>query len=131
MATSTKELAATMCLWLLLGQGVDAIESFSKYMVILEREPFGHWVEPKPKLPERPTRKERFDPKYRLVAVTSHGNSTWAGFITQGQKPSKSHFLRLGQVSDGIHLVEVDFEAGSALLRIGTRLARISMQPHG
>jgi hypothetical protein len=101
---------------------------FSRYQIILEREPFG-----KPPPPPPPPRKRAapapppvvtppFVRSLRMCAITARSSDgkLRVGLIDIKSKPQKTYLLYVGDTTeDGIELVEADFAEEKALLRKG------------
>ena len=97
--------------------------SFSRYDVILQRQPFGEIVvppEPRP-APNRqppPPQTPPFVKDLKMCAVTENDMGTRVGFLNVKTKPPESHFLYVGETTeDGITVVDADYEKEGALLR--------------
>jgi len=95
-------------------------QEFSRYMVILDREPFGASAV----LPEAPavsavSVEQSFVKDLRMCAITDTEIGVRVGLVSLKGKPPKSYYLRIGASEDGIELVDADFEKLGALLRKG------------
>jgi hypothetical protein len=95
---------------------------FSRYQVILDREPFGS-------APAQPTAEEMlaakmadapppFTRNLRVCAITETEEfGLRVGIVDIGAKPPTSFLMRVGEVQDGLELVDADFDREGALLK--------------
>ncbi len=102
---------------------------FSHYEIILQRKPFGA---PPPVVivqPPQPTiaPEDAFIKNLRLCAITEDDDGIRVGLVDLMAKPPKSYFLYVGDIEDGIELVQADYAKESALLRKGVEEYWISM----
>jgi hypothetical protein len=99
-------------------------DDFSRYELIIEREPFGSPPPPRPKdaapKPSAPP-PVSFVKNLKLVAISDTRLGVKVGFLDVGQRPPKSYYLAVGQSEDGIEVLEADYDAEGALLRKGTQ----------
>lgn len=113
---------------------------FSRYQVILNRQPFGKPVQapPSPPPPNPAGNQPSFISFLRMVAIVEEPDGVRVGFVRIGQpvKPGvpasaavqEFFYLRVGETSDqGELLVSVDKEQQSAILRKETDQQAISM----
>ena len=99
---------------------------FSRYQVILDREPFGKpppvpvvRPAPGPVVPPAPLTPP-FVRDLKMCAVTESDGKLRVGLIDIKSKPEKTYLLYVGEsTGDGIELVEADYEEEKALLRRG------------
>jgi len=98
------------------------VQDFARYEVILERRPFGeapseseHAEEMHAAVPVGPS----FVDSLSMCAITAGGGAMRVGFVDTKAKPPRTYFLFVGESEDGIEVVEVDYEAETALLRKG------------
>jgi hypothetical protein len=98
-------------------------DDFSRYEVILRRQPFGRMAVMAVKSPA-PTaiagpQKRAFIEDIRLFAVTESSDGTYAGFMNVARKPARNYYMKAGEKKDGIQVVDVVYEAEKVLLRKG------------
>ena len=98
------------------------------YEVIIQRKPFG---EPPPE-PEVPVTAAPATPAgpgladlYKLVAISETDMGLRVGLVET--KTSKSYYLRVGELEDGIELIDADYDMDKALIRKGPQEAWLSM----
>lgn len=96
------------------------VTDFSRYEVILSRQPFGAPPErvAEPTAPQ-PAAEDQFK-NYRLVGITrGEDEDVSVGIVDLGANPPNSIFLGLGGSDQGLTLVDADFELEGALIRKG------------
>jgi hypothetical protein len=95
---------------------------FSRYEAIISRKPFGEPPPPTaaavPAQPAQPAQPP-FVNNLRLVAITESKFGTKVGFLDISQNPPKSYYLPIGGSSDGIEVLDADYDLEAALLRKG------------
>ena len=96
-------------------QGVQA--DFSRYQVILDRQPFGEApeVETLAPAPARPAGPSYAD-ALRLVAMTSSQGDIRVGLVDANVRPPRTYFLFVGEQEAGIRVVSADYEAETVLV---------------
>lgn len=103
---------------------------FSSYEIILQRQPFGR-VPAKSVTAAAASQAAAaagsFIKDLRMCAITENDAGVRVGLIDLKSAPPKSYFLYVGDVEDGIQLVEADFTRERGLLRKGTEEYWISM----
>ena len=102
--------------------------SFSRYKIIIDRKPFGEppVVAKKPPPPSRPVKPVKsFLDDLTMCAVNDTALGINVGFIDKRNK--KNYFLYVGEIEDGIELIDADYEAEKAHLRKGTEEGWIYM----
>ncbi len=103
--------------------------TFDRYEIILTRQPFGTPAPvrvapgPDPMVPGP----EAFIKNLRMAAITENNAGIRVGLVDIQSKPTKTYFLYVGDIEDGIELVEADFVTERALLRKGSEEYWISM----
>ena len=102
---------------------------FARYAIILEREPFGAPVAapvapPASSLVAPP---DSFIKTLRMCAITESEGGLRVGLVDLKSAPPKSYFLYIGDVEDGVELVEADYAKERARLRKGSEEYWISM----
>jgi len=94
---------------------------FSRYEVIIGREPFGTPPPPPPPAAPPPGPPPvAFVNNLRLVAITDTSFGVKVGFLDVSKNPPKSYYLAVGRSEDGIEVVDADYDLEAALLRKGT-----------
>ncbi len=104
------------------GAAMAAGADFSRYQSILDRRPFGAGEKAEAGEPARvtmPAQAPSFVKGLRMCAITESDIGTRVGFVEIGGKTPKSYYLYVGDVEDGIQLVDADYEREGALLRKG------------
>jgi len=113
-------LAIGLCV---VATAATAAYDFSRYQVILDREPFGSpppapepGPEPESDPPQPPPPVVR---ELRLCAIRENvGGELRVGFVNIREKPQKFYWLYVGESSDdGIEVVDADYGEEKALLR--------------
>ncbi|MDA0577975.1 MAG: hypothetical protein O3B24_07745, partial [Verrucomicrobia bacterium] len=124
----------TIALMFLLGtthmvSAALARPDFSHYDVILQRHPFGVvTAAPVVAAPVvMPPTGDSFIKNLRMCAITEAPDGPRVGLLDLSNKPPKSYFLYVGDVEDGIELVEADYVKERAKLRKGSEEHWISM----
>lgn len=97
------------------------VNTFARYKLILDREPFGEAADEEqtssataaPIIQTGPC----FIDALKMCAVTRSGPELRVGFIDVRAKPLKTYYLYEGETEDGITVVSADYEEESAILR--------------
>jgi hypothetical protein len=99
------------------GGTATSTESFDRYQVILDRQPFG--VPPQSQVPvvqQAPKVQPAFVKEIRLCGITySKGSGLRVGITDD--KTKKSYYLRIGEEEDGILVLDADLEEESVVIR--------------
>ncbi len=109
------------------------VQSFSRYEVILSRRPFGEapseaeLAAAKPVVSTGPS----FIDSLQMCAITAGGGAVRVGFLDTKSNPPKTYFLFVGEMEDGITVVEADYDAETALLSKDGDERLLSMSPGG
>jgi len=97
------------------------VNTFARYKIILDREPFGEAVddEQASSAPTTPIIQTGpcFIDSLKMCAVTRSGPELRVGFIDVRAKPLKTYYLYEGETEDGITVVSADYDEESAILR--------------
>ena len=107
------------------GAAAAAPPDFSRYEVILERQPFGA----PPAAPASPAEAPADSPlaALRLSAIVeSLGGVRRAGLVDQ--RTGRSYFLTPGESEEGVELVSIQFAEESATLRWNSQTATLRLQ---
>jgi len=114
------------------GAGVADAPSFSRYAVILERQPFG--VAPPAAAaaaPTGPAAADSFVSHVRLTALMQEeGGAVRVGFVDRAQK-DKAYMLGVGESEDDYQVLEADLEAELARIRKGSEEQWLSLKAPG
>lgn len=115
--------SSILSLLLFLSGAAAAVDySLPRYQVILDRQPFGAIPVARPKdesvTPQIPVAPPPFIKILRMCAITETSSfGLRVGIVDIKAKPPKSYFFRIGDVQDGIELVDADFIKEGALLK--------------
>ncbi|MBN1557773.1 MAG: hypothetical protein JW951_06465 [Lentisphaerae bacterium] len=124
-----------LLLMLSLAAAAPAYE-FSRYRVILDREPFGTpppRPDPAAQEPQvvKPARSFVDELRIRMCAITEHPDfGVRVGFLaaaSPGSKEMKSYYMEVGETRDGITVADAEVDDESALLQRGGQEAWIFM----
>lgn len=90
---------------------------FSRYQVILDRQPFGEapdaeTLAPAPARPAGPS----YADALRLVAMTISQGDIRVGLVDGNVRPPRTYFLFVGEQEAGIRVVAADYEAETVLV---------------
>lgn len=118
------QIGCVVLLMAVLPAGAGKMHDFSRYEVILQRQPFGVMAAirfaPLPTTPSLPVdRKHAFIEDIHLFAMTEGEDGVYAGFMNAKRTPVKHYYMKAGEKQDGILVVDVVYEAEKALLRKG------------
>lgn len=112
-----------------------AAYEFPRYEPILSRKPFGQPPpQPTDSAPVNTAPASSFvqELRVRMCAITEHPDfGIRVGLVAQaspGSKEQRSYYMRIGEVQDGMMLVDADVEEEAALLRRGTEEVWVSMR---
>ncbi|MEI7437632.1 MAG: hypothetical protein WCL16_12585 [bacterium] len=111
--------AAIAVLGMLAGTGWGAAGDFERYMVILERKPFGAEapVVAAGTAPAAVPDAESFIKTLKMTAITKNDLTESVCVGLSDTTTKKNYFLTVGDEEDGIALVEADYDHDRALLR--------------
>jgi hypothetical protein len=100
-------------------------EGFKRYQLILDKQPFGQ--EPPEADLVQVSLSESFARNLRLsMLFEGSDGDIRAGIVDTGGK--KSYILRIGQVEDGLELVEADLKASEAMVRKDNEVALFKLE---
>ncbi len=106
-----------------LSPAVD--ESFKRYQLILDKQPFGQ-EPPEADIVQVPA-SQSFARNLRLsMLFEGMDGTTRAGIVDNTTK--KSYILRIGEPQDGLEVVEADIKASEAMLRKGNEVALFKLE---
>lgn len=107
-------------------------EDFSRYSLILDRQPFGSPPSPEALAAEAPVApQDSFATHVRLTALMQEeGGRVRVGFVDRKQK-DKSYMLNVGEKADDYEVLEADVAAEVAKIRKGTEEQWLSMKAAG
>ena len=113
--------ACVALLWPQVGRSARDY-NLESYQVILDREPFGSVPAPPPPEEDPGDRLADAPPPFikslRMCAITETEDfGLRVGIVDIKAKPPSSHMMRIGEIQEGIELVEADFDREGALLK--------------
>ena len=104
--------------------GIAAEEGFKRYQIIINKHPFGE--EPPDAEPVQIPLNKSFARHLRLTMLEGSGDNVRAGIIDSKEK--KNYLLRIGEIQDGLELIEADLSADEAMLRKGSEVALFKLE---
>ncbi len=129
IGSSTKIWIVTTAALFILAGSLHAVQTsfpLNRYDVILQRKPFGD-VPPPPPPPPKAAEEVQTAPgpgdylqKLRLCAMREmggEGGPLRIGLVDDNVKPPKSYFLYVGDMMDGIEIVEASYNEKKALVK--------------
>ena len=110
--------------------GMSAFTDLSRYRPILDREPFGPIPDPSAakNATEPSSKPPAFVKTLRLCAITESGDELRVGFVDIKKKPFKSYYMRIGDIVDGIELLDADYDAETILLKMNDEEHWLTME---
>jgi len=127
-----------ICVLAIVGGGVLAglvpaattpLYDFSRYKVIVDRQPFGEPPQEAaaPAAPAQPP-PPPFTKTLRLCGISNDGGETYVAFVDVAVNPNESYYLRVGgEEKNGISVLRADIASGEVLLKKGSEEQTISM----
>lgn len=100
---------------------------FSRFEVILERDPFGEVAPPAVAETAAPAASETFTKDYELKSIIEDGARLRVGILNK--KTSKHIYLSIGQELEGLQLAAANYETEEAVLKIGLETITIKLHP--
>lgn len=110
----------------LAAQGAATTE-FSRYQVILDRNPFGEVAPIVTSVVPGLALSESFTKDYEMKAIIDNGDKIQVGILDK--KASKHIYLDIGQEISGMQLVSVNYDKEEAMLKMGDETAVIKLHP--
>ena len=105
---------------------VAAEKGFQRYQIIIDKRPFGE-EPPEAPGPKQIPLNQSFAKDLRISMVSEGpGGDVRVGVVNNTLK--KNYTLKIGEIADGIELVEADVLAEEALLRKGNEVALFKME---
>ena len=105
--------------------GLAAEEGFKRYQIIIDKHPFGE--EPPEAETVQISLNQSFARNLRLsMLFEGSGGELRAGIIDTKEK--KNYILSIGEVEDGLELIEADLTASEAMLRKGSEVALFKLE---
>jgi len=100
-------------------------EGFKRYQIIIDKHPFGE--EPAEADVVQIPASQSFARNMRLsMLYEGPGGDLRAGIIDESKK--KNYILRIGEIEDGLELVEANLDASEAMLRKGQEVALFKLK---
>ncbi|MBI9021262.1 MAG: hypothetical protein JEZ10_08435 [Verrucomicrobia bacterium] len=105
--------------------GMAAEDGFARYQIIIDKRPFGE--EPPEAETVQISLNQSFARNLRLSMLFEGPNGDLrAGIIDTSRK--KNYILSIGDIQDGLELIEVDLSASEAMLRKGHEVALFKLE---
>lgn len=102
---------AGICAVILTGHAARA--DFSRYQIILDRQPFGEAPDAEPvAVAPRPAGPSYLD-ALRLVAMTISQGDIRVGLVDGNTNPARTYFIFVGEQEAGLRILSADYEAES------------------
>lgn len=120
-------LIAVLC-----GESAAAADGFERYQVILTRQPFGAASEeqavtaPAPAPPPWVASRQ-----FTLCALMESSMGLRVGLLDHRVTPPRDYYLAVGQIVDDVELLDADYEAEAARVRVGGDDAWLHMDGTG
>ncbi len=105
--------------------GMAAEKGFERYQIIIDKHPFGE--EPPEAEPVQIPLSQSFARHLRLsMLFEGPDGDLRAGVVDSDKK--KNYYLRIGEIVEGLELIEVDLSAEEAMLRKGNEVALFKLE---
>jgi len=120
-----KAKAVILILFATALSGLAAEEGFKRYQIIIDKHPFGE--EPPEAETVQISLNQSFARNLRLsMLFEGSSGDLRAGIIDTKEK--KNYILSIGEIEDGLELIEADLTASEAMLRKGSEVALFKLE---
>lgn len=108
-------------------------KSFGDYNVILERKPFGEYIEPVPDAGQTNEQPEseavvEFRKYITMCAITDSARGVRVGLRSTKENPPKTYFLYVGDVDGSVELLDADYRQGMAFFSVDGQEMELTLE---